>query len=279
MQRFPRTVVLLAACFALPAVAQQEGRPGGARDIDQFIERMMANDANGDGMLSREELPGRFAERLFEAGDANGDGLLSEAELRAAAQELMPRRGPDGQRPGLVRPGQPGEAPARAINPDGRGRPNARPEAPASFHDAMEQSGRSMRMLRRSNFDAQSRPLDLLHIAIIQRGLVTAKLHMGEVTMSEAASERFGDDSAAYQTEFRMTLVQSMMESLALEMAVLKGDADAARESVAELVQLQKEGHDLFQPDEDEAEASEPGRRPAIAPGRPNRPGRPGGDL
>jgi hypothetical protein len=68
--------------LAQPGGGGGGGRPGGPPDPQQFIDRMMQNDANGDGKLSRDEVPGRFAERMFDNNDANGDGFIDREELR-----------------------------------------------------------------------------------------------------------------------------------------------------------------------------------------------------
>ena len=56
---------------------------------------MKSLDANGDGKLSQEELPGRMADR-FALADADGDGLVSQEELsallRAASGGDRPQR-------------------------------------------------------------------------------------------------------------------------------------------------------------------------------------------
>ena len=62
------------------------GRPGGPRGFGgpggpQFIARLMQFDEDGDGKLSREELPPRMAQQMFDRIDTNGDGFLDKEEL------------------------------------------------------------------------------------------------------------------------------------------------------------------------------------------------------
>ena len=281
MHTLASRVLAAAALSALAtsALAQQQGRPGGrqggAPSAEQFIARMMEQDANGDGKLSRSELEGPLADRLFESGDANGDGFLDSAELKTSVESFIAQRGTGQGRPD--RAGAPGQnRPGDAI--DRRGAPRADEGGESDtldFHHGMEQAGQTMRPLRRSSFTAATRAADLENIGLLQQGIMAAKLDMANVKMAEAAKERFGDDSSAYLAEFRMTLVQTLMESLALEMAVIEGDAEAAKNSVAHIVQLQKEGHDLFQAEEEEDEAE----TPAPTRVRPATPRRPAGDL
>lgn len=80
------------------------GGPGGGFDPQAMVDRWMEGDANGDGMLSPDELPGRMGQMLGNA-DTNNDGLLDRAELTAAAEQMAERfgggrGGPGGQQGG-----------------------------------------------------------------------------------------------------------------------------------------------------------------------------------
>lgn len=66
------------------------GGPGGQQDVGQLFARA---DKNGDGKLTKDELPGPLAERLMKA-DANGDGALTKAELEEARKKAPGRPGP-----------------------------------------------------------------------------------------------------------------------------------------------------------------------------------------
>lgn len=273
MQRLRIVPVLAIAAMGSAALAQPggEGRQGQrAFDPAQFIDRMMENDANGDGKLSREELPGRFAERMFESGDTNGDGLLDRKELEAAAVNM---RGGGAQRPGRLAPE--GAAPGAqrpvpgAVSVEGE---------QVSFHDHMEQAGRALRRLRRSEFTSETREDDLGYLQTVQSSIIGAKSKIAEVKMAAAAKEKYGDDHAAYRRDFRMAMVQAMIETLSIETALLEGDAPAARESLNYLLEAQSRAHDIFQADEEEgdAEATRPARtlqrgdRPTPAIRRPD---------
>ncbi|MDA2929296.1 EF-hand domain-containing protein [Acidobacteria bacterium AH-259-O06] len=59
----------------------------------QFIERMLRNDSNGDGKISREEAPEPMLRR-FDGMDSNGDGFIDEKELRARGSRFRRRSGP-----------------------------------------------------------------------------------------------------------------------------------------------------------------------------------------
>jgi hypothetical protein len=90
------------------------GPPGPGRGprgvpVEDLVERVMAFDKNGDGKVTREELPERM-HHLLELGDTNKDGALDKEELKKLAEKLRqegPPRGPRGQRG----PGGRGEPP------------------------------------------------------------------------------------------------------------------------------------------------------------------------
>ena len=85
-------VLILTAAALVSAstlvLAEQGAHPGRAG----MFERLKAADANGDGMLSKQEAAGlpRLAEH-FDAIDANRDGLVTFEELRAFHQAQRAR--------------------------------------------------------------------------------------------------------------------------------------------------------------------------------------------
>jgi Ca2+-binding EF-hand superfamily protein len=81
--------------------AEMDGRRLGGANGDggrSFFERM---DRNGDGKVTKDELPPRMQER-FDDLDQNGDGALTQEEIQASF------RGRFGNRPEGGRPGGPG---------------------------------------------------------------------------------------------------------------------------------------------------------------------------
>jgi Ca2+-binding EF-hand superfamily protein len=76
------------------------------RLAEETVKTLMAFDANGDGKLSKSELPDRF-QGLFDRGDQNKDGFLTPEEIRTMAASLAPP--PDSARPGGRGPGPRGE--------------------------------------------------------------------------------------------------------------------------------------------------------------------------
>jgi len=92
---------------------RQGGQGGQGGDGGDFVARLMQNDKNGDGKLSKDELPERM-QAMFGNLDKNSDGFLDKAELEAAiAQMRQQRGGGDGQRP----PGEGGDGKTRQQRP------------------------------------------------------------------------------------------------------------------------------------------------------------------
>lgn len=230
---------------------------------EQYTERMLSrNDANGDGKIARDEMQGQFSDWLFENGDTNQDGFLDKAELGKLAEGFAERRRNPGEGgpPGAVTPGEPRQPLAAG--------------QPIDFESAMSQAGRALRQLRRSSFDDASRQRDLELVQTLQTSLLAAKASAAEFPMAPQAKERYADDTVKYASDFRLKLIEVVMEALGLEAAVIEGDTAGAKESLEHLLAVQKEGHDAFQPEEDEEEAEEGDEAPPPTRGRPAQPGR-----
>ncbi|USN99233.1 MAG: EF-hand domain-containing protein [Phycisphaeraceae bacterium] len=225
---------------ARPGTPDESRRqPGGPNMAERFVDRLMAQDANGDGKLSRDEVPERVAERLFDDADADKDGFLTREELTTF---MANRRGP-------AAGGPPEEDDAAG--------------PPQTFDDSMHRAGRAFRTLRRSPLDESSRETDLKALQAVEVGLLSAKTQFGEVEWSEKAKAEFGEDKDAYAKAFRMHLLRALSEALEAEKALVEGDSAAAKTHLTKLNELREQSHTLFQTEEDEDE------RPARGGGMP----------
>ena len=56
-----------------------------------MTQRFLERDADGDGRLSRDEVPEPMEQR-FDRMDANGDGYIDQDELEAMAERMRRRR-------------------------------------------------------------------------------------------------------------------------------------------------------------------------------------------
>lgn len=61
-----------------------------AQMTEQFNNRMMENDANGDGLLTKDEMSGPM-QRGFERMDSNGDGAIDATEREAMIKGMADR--------------------------------------------------------------------------------------------------------------------------------------------------------------------------------------------
>ena len=68
-----------------------QGGPGGGRG-GNFVEFLMRNDKDGDGKISKSELPERM-QRMFERADSNGDGVIDRQEAEEIAKRMAEGRG------------------------------------------------------------------------------------------------------------------------------------------------------------------------------------------
>jgi len=91
------------------------GRGPGGMDPMQF-------DQDGDGRLSRTELPEQMQQRFMERADANGDGYVDRAEIEQLRSRAREGGGPGG-RGGGGRPGGPGGGGGPRGRDGGPGRP------------------------------------------------------------------------------------------------------------------------------------------------------------
>lgn len=245
-------VALVALVGASAALSQPEpsGQPGRRADgpgqnPEAFAQRLLQRDANEDGKLSRDELPGQFAERIFAEFDADGDDLLSKDELMAFAKAAADRR--------LAQPGARG----------GQGAQGARP--PMDFHRAMETAGRGLRGLNRARFDGTGTQRELMAVQMVQLGIVSAKMDLPNAPKTDAGTAKYPNDED-YRRAMRTHLLEVLDLSVDLERAILEGNGDRARELVEQIERVEHDAHDLFQPEDDhddEAPLGRPGRRPA----------------
>jgi len=79
--------------FGGPRMGRGPGEPGGF----DLVARIMSFDADGDGRVTRDELPERMRQR-FDRMDENGDGSIDAGEAQAGAERM--RRLREGGRPG-----------------------------------------------------------------------------------------------------------------------------------------------------------------------------------
>ena len=222
-----------------PGPGQPGGPVGTPANSDQIAQLLMRGDKNNDGKLSSEEIPPQIKDR-FGSIDLNKDGLIDQDELVAFAKTQ--------DKSGNARRG------------GGQGQ---------NFEGAMKQINRGFKALEKSAFDAESKAQDLANIQMVEAGIVNAKGMISTVKMAPQAKEKYGVDAVKYESDMRSQLLAALTVAMALENAVIRGDAAGAKELVAKLDQEEEEGHDMFKREENE-ETGEAGEKGERAPAPPN---------
>ncbi|MAC20535.1 MAG: hypothetical protein CMJ23_12840 [Phycisphaerae bacterium] len=218
-----------------PGAGGRQSRGGRQTDQNQISDRLMRMDTDGDGKLSRDEVAkSRFA-AAFDQADANGDGFIVVKEITVFMRNRRPGGGQDGSRPGMQKPQEGGSSASAPVDPK------------KAFEDGMSKCGKALRGLRRTKFDAGSFDRDMAATMAMQAGLLTARPHITVIPMSEAAKEKFGADEVAYQRSFQKHMVMSLIASFQLEMAILEGDANRAKEVMDQILKDRNDSHDLFE--------------------------------
>lgn len=234
------------------APGQDGQRPGGMRGGDpaQMVERIMGQDQDGDGKLSRDEFPPALVERLFERADTNKDGFVDRIELEIVAKEA-----------GAMRGGRGGQGGAGGMAGG----------APQNMEGAMKQANRAYRMLSNSALDASTMKADLDAVQQLQMGLVGSKAGIGGLRMSDAAKAKFGEDRAAFEKDFRKQMLKAIATAFEIESALIDGNTAAAKAAVQKIHDAEESGHSLFQQEGDEGgeAGAAPGGPGGDAPARP----------
>ena len=231
-----------------PSASNPVARPSASepKTPEQIAKRLLQDDKNGDGKLSQDELPQQLRQ-AFESMDTNHDGLLDESEVLAFSKMMASRESSRESRRG-----------------SGGGAQN--------FEGAMKQTNRGFKALEKSTFDPAGKAQDLASIQMVQAGLLAAKGMISTVKMAPQAKEKYGNDTAKFESDMRSQLLASLTVAIALENAVIRGDAAGAKELVSKLDAEEDEGHEMFKRQENEeneekGEKSEKGERaPASTP-------------
>jgi EF hand len=204
---------------------------------EQMATRLWQEDKNADGKLTQDELPAQLRDS-FRAMDLNHDGYLDESEVLAFTKIMASRE-------------------------------QSRGGATQNFEAAMKQINRAFKALEKSTFEESSKAKDLKSIQMIEAGLVSAKGMIATVKMAPQAKQKYGTDTAKYESDMRSQLLAALTVAIALENAVIRGDAAGAKELVSKLDAEEHEGHEMFKYEENEEKGEGEPTAPGVAPTAP----------
>ena len=116
-----------------------------------------------------------------------------------------------------------------------------------AFDEAMETASSALRSLRRSKFKPDAQADNFKAVQKLQMALLVAKENMDSIEMSPNAKAKFGSDLAAYRAAFRTDLINALMGSLQLELAIIAKDPEKANEHYRKLGGIRNASHELFE--------------------------------
>lgn len=211
------------------AVGQQapSGNPLTPEQTARFVERLMASDKNGDGVLTSDEVAGTPMERVFERVDGDGDGSLDRREIEQfAASRPGPRPGePASDAPRPARPeGVTPAAEAPRVRPAGEG--GDRPEDRLLFRDHLVRAGEAVKALGAADLSEANLDANLEQVAALQHSLLAAKVRTRTAPLTDEGRAELGPKP---QIELKRRLLKMLRTSLDLEESLLMGDASAAK--------------------------------------------------
>ena len=70
-----------------PPQGDGPGNSGGGATAEAFVKRLMSRDENGDGKISKDELPAQM-QRILDRADTNKDGAIDEQEAKKMAERF-----------------------------------------------------------------------------------------------------------------------------------------------------------------------------------------------
>ena len=114
---------------------------------------------------------------------------------------------------------------------------------------AMENAGDALGAIQESAMTAQTQAADLERCQALQEALMAAKFHAATVRFDAAVLEHFEGDEAEARMEFREHMIEAIDLALDLEVALMDGDAEAARDILAQLEDVANHSHEEFQGD------------------------------
>ena len=81
-------------------------------------------------------------------------------------------------------------------------------------------------------------------------GLMASLSKVGEVKMTKAAKEKFGEDQDAFQREIKRSILGVARAAIDIEEALLDNKPEDAAKHMQKMIELRDTAHNLYQPEE-----------------------------
>lgn len=265
----------MSVCAAGAIAQNAPGNPPSPEQTAKFVERLMAGDTNGDGVLTSQEVEGTMLARVFQRVDGDGDGKLDRREIEQFAAS---RPAPGGQDPAAdrPRPARPeGVSPATDAPALVPAAPGERPDDRLLFRDHLVKAGDVLKQLNAADLSEANLDANLDLVNQLQHSLLGAKVRTRTAPLTDEGRAELGPKP---QIELKRRLLRMMRSSLDLEESLLTGDAAAAKKHIGTIAEA-RNAMQAFIADTPPADRERPARDPAERPARDpaERPGRGGG--
>jgi hypothetical protein len=119
---------------------------------------------------------------------------------------------------------------------------------PGDLHSEMEAMNKAIRTLNKTITDANKKDANLAAVNDLEFHTIACK-----GIIPKGAATQPADVKDKYLAEYRKQMGEVLKTELELEQQVMAGDSAKAQETVKQLRQMEKDGHKIFQPPDEQS--------------------------